>query len=551
MQWYRRLCKEKFASQSKLDGMVDKQLKNSKQAIDVCHHECIKKCRSMHIPSNAMDDTSDSSENTQIEIIVTPPPSTMTTTAKQMKRMPATTTILKQSTDKKPSGHVNGDDNRRSIDIVLQSANDDGSNNVNVHGNGENKNALSKSKETRRQKKIIVVRNNNNNCRSQISESRIIGHSISNSSTGQHCINGISNCTTTDDSNGCQCTENCSLNGNHRNLRRRVRDLENFISTIGDENETNEWTAIKNQQNTYDDAGSDPALKSASLDHEQILLDWVIVTLELERVSVCEYRFDDEEQCSCAQPESHFQFCTTSEYSERNDSTIITLHRYSSLISLAQRDFGVHQTAKRRREVCNDTAYDYGLFHSRNRMIQCLLWFIKFLDFNIKTGSVCPSTATIDDSDMKSSMSIYSSRYVSADSLYSVSDQRVEFNYLMHEPCCSQKMPSNITNSPLVHSVCSSEANIAETSVSIPDYFGLNDYGDIIIHVDHVGEEKGFGFKMHRKKNVYRNVVRGKEVTEKKINFKVAMKRFFKELISTFCECCHGEYRLICTKHTH
>lgn len=522
MQWFRRLCKEKFGSRSKSDAgavntLTTQKLKNLSQKNDNCRRECSEKCGESSISCADGKD----SEHAQTETVLT---AATTSTAKhRLKQMTATTAKLKQLTDKKTTAPINDgdvDDTRRSSSIdIEQSSNDDGSANVNVNGNGENDIALSKSEETRRKtKKNILVRN---------SDRESIG------SVNVDVGSSTSRC---DDSNGRQ-----SLNGNHQYLHRRVRELEHFISTIGEEN-TTAWTAVKNEHISNESQHSSECTTPPphSGNEHPILVDWVIVSLELERVSVHEYRFDDEcQRTSAAKPESHPQ---------------------QPCISSTEHDtHTTHATAP-----TAATSNDYGPFHSRNRTIQYLLWFMKLFDFNIKTGSLCPSpsasafSAIADDTAMKSNVSLYSSRYVSADSLYSVSDQRVELNYMMqHEPGCSHKLASKesidlLDGMPLVHSLCTSEASMATPKfASIPEYFGLNDYGDIIIHVDHVGEEKGFGFKMHRKKSVYRKIVRGKEVSEKKYGFKVAMKRFFKELISAFCECCRGEYKAHQHTNTH
>lgn len=465
--------------------------------------ECIRICSESPIQRCANEEDSGYAQTETVSTVAT------NTTAKHhTKHMAATTTQLKQLTDKNSTTNddcEDGDSRRSSSIDIEQSSNDDGSTNLNVNGNGEYDNALSKSKETRRKKKKkILVRNSDFGSFGSV---KSVNVNIGNSTSRRV------------DSNGYR-----SLKGNHQYLHRRVRELEHFISTIG-EDSTTAWTTVNFEQDTYDGQhNSDPSPPPSSNEHS-ISIDWVIVSLELERVSVCEYRFDDENRrTSAVEPESH-----------------------------------PHQSSSTPSEHDTIVAADYGLFRSRNRTIHYLLWFIKLFDINIKTGALCPSPSpssspvTVADTAMKSTVSLYSSRYVSADSLYSVNDQCVELNYLMqHEPSCSQKMPSKgsadrLAGSPFAHSLRSSDTNIASPKIpsnpSIPEYFGLNDYGDIVIHVDHVCEEKGFGFKMHRKKSVYRKIVRGKEVTEKKYSFKVAMKRFFKEMISAFCECCRGEYK--------
>lgn len=563
------------AGETVVKTVTDTKLIKSMPNCAICDGQCdgVKQCDESTATATPFAVVNDSSEHAQIET-ETVPTAAMTTTARhQAKRVEATTTKLKQLTDKMRTTSEDDDDDDEceheyegkyeneddadddygngdtscscSIDIE-HSPNDDGSTNVNVNGNGENDKSLSKSKETRRKKKkIILVRRSKEN-----------SEDCANINVNR-ATKSTSKCDS-DNSNGYR-----TLKGNHQYLHRRVRELENFISTIGEESST-AWTTSKDKRYKRNDGqqqqkqqqhhhhhhhqssdSTTPASPTSlsSVNEHPILIDWVIVSLELERVSVYEYHFDDENQRTCAaEPESQppHQSCGTESV---HDPTAIVAH-------------------------------DDGLHRSQNRTIRCLLWFLKLFDLNIKTGSRCPpppssssspspspptptppSTlppspvpATSSGATMKSIWSRYSSRYVSVDSLYSANEQRVEMNYLMqHEPSCSQKISPKgnidlLANNPMVHSLCSSETSIVTPKItSIPEHFGLNDYGDIIIHVDHVCEEKGFGFKMHRNKSVYGKIVRGKEATEQKFSFKVAMKRFFKELISAFCECCRGE----------
>lgn len=474
----------------------------------------------------------------------------------------AATTATATATTKTAIANDDDDtDTCRSIDIEELST-DDGSTNVNVNGNGENDKALLQSKETRRTKYD----------RSISQQINLVANSSAVNGNEPSSISGTNN------SYGDQ---SLAVKGNHQYLHQRVRELECFISTIGEAaTATNtawqtlansEESTAANTQSTAESCTTSIATATASAvaahhcsatgNEPQILIDWVIVSLECECVSVYEYHFDDENRCISAfeaasqqSPQSHGERDGTNDDDEDVDDD--------------------------EKIVCNTSTVsnDYGWCRLQHRTYQLFLWFVKLFDSNIKTGTPCPSASSspqsstsataaassstlplsVNEATMKSTLSLILRRFISTDSLYSINEQRVEMNYLsQHDANCLHKMSSSkgsldvlTSSTPLVHSLYASETNSvgsvvasAKSSASIPEYFGLNDYGDIIIHVDHVHEEKGFGFKMHRKKIAsYRHtVVRGKEVTEKKFCFKSAMKRFFKEVVTTFNECCRGE----------
>lgn len=52
------------------------------------------------------------------------------------------------------------------------------------------------------------------------------------------------------------------------------------------------------------------------------------------------------------------------------------------------------------------------------------------------------------------------------------------------------------------------------TEFSVQKLFGLSDDGDICINIDHITEERGYGFMLKKSRRVYRNVEEGAEINE-------------------------------------
>lgn len=130
----------------------------------------------------------------------------------------------------------------------------------------------------------------------------------------------------------------------------------------------------------------------------------------------------------------------------------------------------------------------------------------------------------------------------SSESMLSSDTMSSDFDCRSQEPCSSKKQ----FNFFLGHSAFTSISTVKSsskycTTESIPEYFGLSDQGDIIINIDHISEEKGFGFMMRRKKEVYRKVPYGEEVCEKVFFSLGSIKKMFKSFGDKICECYRGE----------
>lgn len=324
-------------------------------------------------------------------------------------------------------------------------------------------------------------------------------------------------------------------------LQRRIKELEFFITEI--ETRVRSSTTPDTNQNSH----------KCRVCDEQPLTDWVIVSIEQKPIaSQCESFSDDDRFSSITTQSSSFvQYYTTSEFSDRK--TIVTVHQYPSNYTLNYRD----------RTSQSSSLQEYGI--NETCAIDRLLCFVRFLDLNIQTGTpslfdaiaveAVDTTSSYTSSGSNTTMKFNSISTStrrdchSADSIFLKDPMYPEFNYLLQEPCTSSKH-SNMLTAQMFNNSLSSISSIDSlktpfiaslnycSTESIPEHFGLNEYGDIIIHIDHICEEKGFGFLLGRKKKIYCDVPYGEEVYEKpKFTLKCAVKRFFKAMSDTLGKC--------------
>lgn len=356
-------------------------------------------------------------------------------------------------------------------------------------------------------------------------------------------------------------------------LQRRIKELELFISEI--ENRAKNGSDSRESGSNITSSDTNQSNPKCQYCDEQPLTDWVIVSVELRSITKCEnFPNDDplnssgkESSSSASASAAYVQYYTTSEIS--NKRTIITVHQYQSNCTLNDRKLS--------------SQLDYG----HNCAVGRLLCICKLLDFNqIQTGtpsidhqlfatevalsskpSSCHHHHHHDEEYQSNSSSMkftsiatsLARDFHSTDSFFQKDPMYPEFNYLMQEPCTSSKH-SNVLTAQMIHTSLSSTASTIdspkqvspfETSFkycsteSIPEYFGLNECGDIIIHFDHICEETGFGLLVGRKKKIYCDVECGEEVYEKpKFSLKYAVKRLFKAMSNTICKCTSvGEFK--------
>lgn len=333
-------------------------------------------------------------------------------------------------------------------------------------------------------------------------------------------------------------------------LQRRIKELEYFISEI--ENRVKSGSNNSKISNNNSTSGTNQAINGCQYCDEQPLTDWVIVSIELRSFTSCESFSDDDHFSSVEESSSFVQYYTTSEFSGKR--TIVTVHQCPSnnLLNGQLRSYTASPS-------------DYGIHDTHNCAVGRLLGICKFLDFNIQTGTPSIDSLATEFANTSTSCTRRSSTptmkftsiltprrrdYHSTDSVYIKENPMYpEFNYLLQDPCSSSKH-SNVLTAQVIHNSLSTISTIEppkspfkapikySSTESIPEYFGLNECGDIIIHVDHICEETGFGFLVGRKKKIYCDVPYGEEVCEKpKFSLKYAVKRFFKVMSNTICKC--------------
>lgn len=193
----------------------------------------------------------------------------------------------------------------------------------------------------------------------------------------------------------------------------------------------------------------------------------------------------------------------------------------------------------------------YEISCSNCQGLQHLLWFFGVVDFNTKTetpflGLYATSYASIASfinmNIANLEPSVFRGSFHSSESMLSSDTMSSEFDCRSQEPCSSKKQFKFF----LGHSAFTSISTVTSssryyTTESIPEYFGLSDQGDIIINIDHISEEKGFGFILRRKKEVYRKVPYGEEVCEKVFFSLGPIKKMYKSFSDKMCKCCRGE----------
>lgn len=74
------------------------------------------------------------------------------------------------------------------------------------------------------------------------------------------------------------------------------------------------------------------------------------------------------------------------------------------------------------------------------------------------------------------------------------------------------------------------------TEFSVQKLFGLSDDGDVCINIDHITEERGYGFMLKKSRRVYRNVEEGSEINESHLIRRPALLLLFlRRLLQSLC----------------
>lgn len=278
--------------------------------------------------------------------------------------------------------------------------------------------------------------------------------------------------------------------------------------------------------------------------------DWVIISIELRPITSCESSTDVDHISYLNEIASSVQYYTACEYSEIDEQPIVTLHYCPSIYSSINTDSHKSDTLGSKRTVY------YGITCSHCRGLQRLLRFFGILDFNIKTGitfndlyaTSYTSTAsfinmncyTKNIANLKSSD--FHGSFLSSESILSSDTMSSDIDIRSQETCSSKKKFNLFFGHSAFTSISTVDSSSKyHTTESIPEYFGLSDRGDIIINIDHISEEKGFGFMMRRKKEIYHKVPYGEEVSENFLFNLGSIKKVFKSFSDKICKCYRGE----------
>lgn len=255
---------------------------------------------------------------------------------------------------------------------------------------------------------------------------------------------------------------------------------------------------------------------------EQTSSDWVVVSIELERTASCDSLLD-ENLCQLIQNAA-----------DSRDPAPVT-------VDVEQPPTVVDASNDRRPNIDED----YGLIYARNRHIRRLLRLFKFLDFDIRFGKPLDAdqTAPVYKPSLTSRIHAGISR-AKAQRRKRRRDARIQRinnrNSCLtdeQQPCCSttmhmktDKLAEALFTHP--HLTMASEKTNESDPFCIAKHFGLNDDGDIILHLDHIVEHKGYGFLMRRKQRIYRRTDFGCEISEK-VPFSV--RTVFRNVVKTIC----------------
>lgn len=314
-------------------------------------------------------------------------------------------------------------------------------------------------------------------------------------------------------------TSQSETNYHQKPFLHQTRDPKNFkIDRSTNKSDLNLLKRITNQYRTCNEHQFD---------------DWAIVSIDDDCISYLN------------ETESSVQYYTTCECSGIDKQLMVTVHHWPLMYSSKNTDSHESDTLGPKW-----TEY-YGITCSHSRGLQLLLWLSGIFDFCIKTGApfndfyatsfngtasfIKMNCYTKNIANIKSSD--YLGSFLKSESIRGSETMSSDFNFRSQEPCSCKKQ----FNLFLGHNEFSPIPTTDHTPESIPEYFGLSDQGDIIINIDHISEEKGYGFMMRRKKEIYRKVPYGEEVCEKDFFHFGSIKKMFKSFSDKICKCYRGE----------
>lgn len=326
--------------------------------------------------------------------------------------------------------------------------------------------------------------------------------------------------------------EQSVTDNDHRALRKQARDLEHFIS---DPEETTRWPhrnadGRKKKRVRRGFFNIPGEFRTCSYKtEEESRSDWVVVTVELERTDSCDSTLNEH-------------FCQLIENSARDNSTS------SAASANAPQSNSSDPTA-----TLPSIDEDYGLFYARNRHMRRLLRVFRFIDFDIKFGKPLPD-------ELKRQLAKCAEPTAESPLLQRIREKNEEIDrqerllryqtnsYFLsqEEPCCSRTMDMEMDkmttllfqgSTPDTDCRSSNQSKDESDAFCIAKYFGLNDDGDIVIHYDHIVEQKGYGFLMRRKRRTYRRVGFAQEISESE-KVPATVNSFLTNLLKSLCKLC-------------
>lgn len=341
-------------------------------------------------------------------------------------------------------------------------------------------------------------------------------------------------------------------------LKKQARDLEHFISDPEETTRLSHREREEKLKEKYRNRRKRHSVRRGFFNipgeveivryktQEESRSDWVVVSIELERTESCDSLLDEN-------------LCNLVEEATKNLPTILA---------------NEEPIAEDPNPNLPSIDEDYGLIYARNRQIRRVLRLFRFFDFDIRFGrpltdaqrrrslnsliqagiekaeaedkkrrqerrearrkvrvaaAAAKATAAVAARAAAKAAAVAAARaaaknkYKSYKATTSTKTFKPtdSFTYAQ-DPCCSKTM--DVETDKMANAIFQGSIDANSKPVQpikneseefcIPKYFGLNDDGDIIIHLDHIVEQKGYGFLMRRKEELYRRIGFGHEIDE-------------------------------------
>lgn len=326
-------------------------------------------------------------------------------------------------------------------------------------------------------------------------------------------------------------TNEYSLTGSERSLDQQARDLEQFIS------DPEETTQLQRRKRTtrkrkirrgfFNIPGEVRAYRYET--QEDICSDWVVVTVELNRTESCDSTLDEN------------LINLIEESTKYDPPPVPERSAEETLVSSAPAQPSIDE--------------DYGLIYTRNRHLRRLFRLLRFLDFDIRFGKPLTeeqARGTVESSEVVARPKLTAKRSEGRKDQGNKKQFPSPYTFLPpQEPCCSRAMDlkTERLGAPLMLGTIpttqpqNKQPKDESKEFCVAKYFGLNDDGDIVIHYNHIVEQKGYGFLMRRKRRIYRRVGYGREVQEFD-KMPITLSSLLKQLVKAIKQCRKGESKL-------